>query len=540
MKHTKFFSYFILLGLLTGCGEQGTSETVSQPSTSETPSENVSESLNPVVDLENLLNELRQGVKIETEGSETYKGQTQKLFFESASKSKEFSFVSYFDSERTREGIHEYYTNKENDDLVYSTRLDVSNQYHYYKISKNSDEFYRWDDGYDNVFLELSKKDFVMTAPNQYELVSSALMDLEDYFSTLFYGNPGLDFHTVTFDFSHPNSYQLNAQAFFGSDYIYEFSSVIVEKGSDTKMNYRLEPFEDVEDEVFEEMLLSLKANNYKAVIQNFVKGEEVDGSIFISNEDKISYITGYYDYGYYVTEDGLLQAVERQDGNYYKTGLPEEGDLNDWRAKFHLSRACFDLSESNHTYTLKKGVEGGLSCITLLEASADELDQFSITGDSTSGYIFTNINGNYKTIVTFTDIGRADVGFNQDSVLDPIPSTSWSELLSDGDYQALVDLIGEENASTIPVPQGYTSWAKDEHSTTDKVRLFTEYGETIEDDLFSYYAVLTEEIGFEYVDDTDSIIVKKAVSKDGVDTYLYVEMSIDAVNFYLDFYFGE
>ena len=57
--------------------------------------------------------------------------------------------------------IHEYYTSLENDNTVYATRLDVSNQYNYYPVyNPITTGAYTWDEGYNNPFLNLSIEDF--------------------------------------------------------------------------------------------------------------------------------------------------------------------------------------------------------------------------------------------------------------------------------------------------------------------------------------------------------------------------------------------
>ena len=544
MKKFKSASLILLLGLLAGCGSTSESATPSQPET--LPTEPVTPSEPETkpeesVDLNSILDTFSQGIKIETNGVETAKGKETKLYYETVSKPQELSFVSYYEESRTDKHIHEYYTSQNEDGYVYGTRLDVSNVYQYLKIYNGLvGDYYRWTDGFDNLFSLISDTDFEEIEKNVFSLNEVVFDELNPYLSTLFYGNPGMTFTSLTMSVTNKTEISFHAEAQFGKDYSYIFDSNVVESGIDTKMNYRITPFEDVVDDHFSEMITSLKQNNYKAVVTNYKKGAVDSTSTFISNEDKISYVTGYYDYGYYVTSEGLLQAVEKkEDGNYYKVGAPEEADLNKIRAGFNLSRACFDYDESTKTYTLKKGVDGSMYSIVLLETIADEFVDLTITGTKELGYTFTNVNGENKTVVEFTDVGSADVGYDPNTVLDPVVTTTWQDVLTPEDAETLATLIGEENVSSIPSPEGYTEWTKDAVSTAEKIRFVSPMLETIEDDIFAYYEALTG-VDFVCIDDMDTIIMQKAITVAGSEKNLIIEMSLDDVNFIIDFYFAK
>lgn len=438
-----------------------------------------------VLDLTKTIEELAKGVKVEVVGTETYDGNITNLYLKNTSKDKEFSFIKYNDADRTDVALHEYYAANEDDNYIYSTRLNVNNTYNYYKIyNPYTSEYYTWNDGYNNPFSLLEESNFEKVDDVTYSVNVKDLPEISASLTNLLYGNPGLNLTAFTM---YLEEGKLIFEAFANFDgsttYEYTFKAEVVASGIDVEMDYRDVPFANVEDAEFDTMLEALKQNNYTATVVNYDDGIEDYTSMFYSNPDKVYYEIMEYKSGFYVTEDNLIQEVKNVDGDFYKVGAPLEGSIDEVMPSFNISRSVFDVNEG--VYTLKDGVEGDLSAIMILEAYADSLDEFTIT-KTAEGYEFRNVLGDYETVVTFTNIGSTDVGFTADSVLEPVVGTSWAEVVDEDSYQLLIDICGEEVASTIPVPDNYDTWYQLSEEP-EYVMFAAEASETIDDDIFAY-----------------------------------------------------
>ena len=190
--------------------------------------------------------------------------------------------------------------------------------------------------------------------------------------------------------------------------------------GAETTIDYLATPYEEVQDEAFETMIATLKADNYIATAINYVDNVEVSNSIFRSNPDKVSYDI-YNDEdenifaGAYALNENLVQDVIQVDGQYYKSESPYVGNVP--HPSFNISRACFDKID-DHTYKIKSNVEGDFTVYYILEALTYTIANLTIE-ILDDQYIFTNISGNNKTVVTFSSFGTADVGYTIDTVLE-------------------------------------------------------------------------------------------------------------------------
>ena len=181
-------------------------------------------------------------------------------------------------------------------------------------------------------------------------------------------------------------------------------------------MDYRIKPFEEKSDLNFIKMLNALKNQNYTATITNYYNDKLESTSRLYSNMDKLYYETGSYKAGFYLLDDGKVQEITKEGNNFYKVGLPMNGSLEEFRPQFRMNRACFDKTDNK--YKMKDTVEGSIGVVTLFEANAEELDNFTITINDNS-YVFINISGKNKTMVIFTNIGNTNVGYTKDTVLE-------------------------------------------------------------------------------------------------------------------------
>lgn len=522
----------LLLPLVVSCGTPA--------SNSNTTS---SEEEKNILDLESTLNDFKKGIKVSVEMKETRNGQEKNLYFQNTSKVKEFSFIQFKDETKQEKGIHEYYVSQENDedDLVYLTRLNVSNSYTYYPVYNTvSTTNYTWSDGYNNAFLSLTVDSFTKVNDFTYILKDELLSSKSDEFSTLFYGNPGLVLDALSLCKIN-DELVLTSSLSFETNYVYQVEASVLQLGENVEMDYRFQPFEEVEDNLFSQMLASLKENNYTATIENYDDDFLDSTSVLYSENDKIYYETLGYKSGYYSLKDGTIQEVKKEDEDFYKVGSPREESLNRYRASFNISNTCFN--KENNIYTLKNDVEGDISSIITLEGVlAEDLNDFTITIEDNS-YTFSNIDGTDKTVVTFTDIGTTSVGFAEDSVLEPVATSSWSDVLTEDDYQLLVNLVGEDAAKDIPVPENCTDWVQASEETEDYLTFVAGASATIEDDFFAYYLTLMD-LGYyineEEMGESGGYVAAKEITVNGEPKVLAVEFLYDEYAFYIIVYFGE
>ena len=440
---------------------------------------------NPVLDLADTLVKLSQGVKVEVNGTESYDGDTTNLYLRNTSKNKEFSFIQYRDAERQNAALHEYYTTQNDDNLVYSTRLNLRNTYNYYKVyNPITYEWFTWDEGYNNPFLALTVDSFEKVDDVTYSLKSEDAHNVSSSLTNLLYGNPGLTLNAFTM-FLENDTLKFEAIANFNgsTNYSYTFNATVLEIGEKVEMDYRCVPFAEVEDAEFDAMIAALKGNNYTATVEEFYDGELDCESVYYSNPDKVYFESFEYQSGFYVTEDDMVQEIEFDGIDFYKVGAPMEGNIEEVMPSFAIAREVFDVEDG--VYKLKNGVEGDTSAYVVLETFLPELDEFTITKTS-DGYVFSNVSGDEETRVTFTDIGTTDVGFDVEDVLEPVAAVTWADILEDYDYQLLVDIAGEEVAAVIPVPDNYSEWYQLSEEP-EYVMLVSEAGEGLEDDLFLY-----------------------------------------------------
>lgn len=201
-------------------------------------------------------------------------------------------------------------------------------------------------------------------------------------------------------------------------------------------------------------MLTSLKNKNYKMVQQDYYKNNLSSTSTLIVNGD-LTYRENEFDgttYKIATYKDGdKYYEANNVDGKFVKAGEVDASVFNALFSSFNISRACFDLT--NNKYVVKDDVTGDSSVFTPFISDVSEISNFSIeiTNDS---YVFTNIGGDYKTVVIFTNVGSADVGYTLDDIQDPTvdESSAWAQLLDEESLAILTSIYGE-NVDLLPVP---------------------------------------------------------------------------------------
>ena len=495
MKNKKLL--LLLLPFLVACNGGSTpssSEVESYAPSSDPISEVVSEaesSSEPAhtFDLANALNSFASGIKVDVVADENYNGTSYTYYMRNASKSKEFSSILYKDASREAKASHEYYVALKGYDFLLATRLNMSNDYNYYKVYNSAtSEYYTWNDGFDNAFASFSASDFSSGEDGSYSLSTEKCSEFSAYLSTILYGQPGLEFTNFTISSANDEIRFSAAAGFTGVNYTCTFDATVVEHGADTTMDYRAVPYEDVEDAAFDKMIADLKGNNYTATIHTDDGFDEATYS-YLSEEDKIYYEAGSNKYGFYTVEEGLVQQVKKDGEAFYKVGNPLEGSVAEVQPTFDVSRAVFDYADG--VYTLKSGVEGDIFEFIVLETYTEEIDELTIA-ITEGGYVVTNVYDDCTTTITYTNIGTTDCGFDADTVLEPVAGTTWADIFDAETYQLLVDIAGEELAAYIPVPEGYSEWYQLSEEE-GYVFFAAAASETIDDDIYSYYLQLSE-----------------------------------------------
>ena len=508
------------------------------PTTPSTPSTTTSEPSTPVVlDLETTLNELKEGVKISSTTLEKNGTEETTYNIQTASKEKEFSVIIFEDETRTEKDLHEYYVGKDGDDYVYTTRLNVNNEYTYYKTyNPFAAEYYKWEDGFDNVFKTLTLESFNKIDDYSYSLKEELLETTSAGYSTLLYGNPGLELTSLTLSLEE-GVLTLESTLSYQETYTLSSTSIVLEKGNAVSMDYRSLPFEEIEDETWENMLTSLKANNYTATVENYDEDILDNVSKFYSEEDKVYWETGEYKSGFYALDDGTIQEVTKQDDKFYKVGeATDEATLDEFRPSLEIARPCFNLEGG--VYTLKAGVEGDTGVLTIFEAYADELDEFTLTITEDS-YVFTNVLGSYKTVITFENVGTTSCGFDEETVLEPLAAATWEDVLELEAFETLLSYIGDE-AYNIPAPEGYIGWVFIYEETCAYVTV--EAKETLDDDIYAYASALMdagyttngEECGLLI----GGIMFEKDITVNGTEQHFIIEVGTLYGMFVVGFYF--
>ncbi len=452
----KTWSLILLIPLLFSCQGGNSTSTNSQGSIPPSPSSVPSSSLWT----EELLQELQKGVKSDIQVHETTSDAERDYLLTTAEKEKEFSVIQYADLTKNEKVLHEYFLAEAGDEknYAYNTRLDVSNTVKKYRVyNPATSAYYTWEDGFSNVFTYLHLDDFVAQQDEVYALKDEVLEkeEVASALSCFLYGNPGLQMESFALKIQEDLlTFEASSLPFVGSKiYHYTFQGTVIEKGEQVTMDHRAILFDDVEDEAFAHMLEELKKQNYTATIYDIENGVESTPSVYYADKTKVYYQTssGIRD-GFYVNKDNLLQEIIQIDGVYYRVGEPMDESIQLFLPSFAIHRGCFE--KNGNVYTMKKGVEGDLSCINPLEVLCSELSAFTIQiGEGQ--YIFENSYGKNKTKIVISEIGTTTIAIDEDTIPSFV-AKSWKEVLSSDDYNFIVNIIGEEELQALPLPLGY------------------------------------------------------------------------------------
>lgn len=406
------------------------------------------------------LEELAKGYVLESKVTEKINDNVHYFYSDSFHDGDSFTYKVYATSNSTPSRdqltIFETYSKDENGNLV-SERRNISNQKTYYKLTNPlTGDFIQFDTGYTNFFSFLELTDFEENE-GVYTLKESSINKVSPFIITQLYGNQGFELDSLEITYVEDNlTLSVEAAPYIAgtTTYNYTFDVVVKDLGEDVNFAKRADPYEEVSDETFEGMLTSLKNKNYKMVQQDYYKNNLSSTSTLIVNGD-LTYRENEFDgttYKIATYKDGdKYYEANNVDGKFVKSGEVDASVFNALFSSFNISRACFDLT--NNKYVVKDDVTGDSSVYTPFISDVSEISNFSIeiTNDS---YIFTNIGGDYKTVVTFTNVGSADVGYTLDDIQDPTvdESSAWAQLLDEESLAILTSIYGE-NVDLLPVP---------------------------------------------------------------------------------------
>lgn len=404
------------------------------------------------------LEELAKGYVLESKVTEKINDNIHYFYSDSFHDGDSFTYKVYAtsNSEPTKNqlNIFETYSKDEDGNLV-NERRNISNQKNYYK-RVIAGQLIDFDRGYANFFSFLELTDFEENE-GVFTLKESSIDKVSPYIITQLYGNEGFELASLEISYVDENlTLSVVAAPYIAgtTTYNYSFDVVVKDLGEDVNFAKRADPYEEVSDETFEGMLTSLKNKNYKMVQQDYYKNNLSSTSTLIVN-GVLTYRENEYDgttykIATYKDSDKYYEA-NNVDGKFVKAGEVDASVFNALFSSFNISRACFDLT--NNKYVVKDDVTGDSSVFTPFISDVSEISNFSIeiTNDS---YIFTNIGGDYKTVVTFTNVGSADVGYTIGDIQDPTidESSAWAQLLDEESLAILTSIYGE-NVDLLPVP---------------------------------------------------------------------------------------
>lgn len=453
MKKSTLLVSLLSILAMTACGGND-----SNPDNSGTGGDEGGEQEQVKVLTQETLEELAKGYVLESKVTEKINDNVHYFYSDSFHDGDSFTYKVYAtsNSEPTKNqlNIFETYSKDEDGNLV-NERRNISNKKTYYK-RVIAGQLIDFDRGYTNFFSFLELTDFEENE-GVFTLKESSIDKVSPYIITQLYGNEGFELDSLEISYVEDDlTLSVVAAPYIAgtTTYNYSFDVVVKDLGEDVSFAKRADPYEEVSDETFEGMLTSLKNKNYKMVQQDYYKNNLSSTSTLIVNGD-LTYRENVYDGATYkiaTYKDGeKYYEANNVDGKFVKAGEVDASVFNALFSSFNISRACFDLT--NNKYVVKDDVTGDSSVYTPFIAEVSEISDFSIEIKNDS-YVFTNVGGDYKTIVTFTNVGSADVGYTLDDIKEPTidESSAWAQLL-DSDSLAILTSIYGENLDVLPVP---------------------------------------------------------------------------------------
>lgn len=408
------------------------------------------------------LDQLSLGYSLETLVTEDVNGKISYFYTDSFHDAESYTVKVYEASQSTPtkdvNEIFETYSADEQGYLV-SERRNLNNEKNFVKVyNPYTSEYSLFDDNYSNFFTFLSIDDFEKSG-DAYVLSDNAKAAVSPYIITQLYGNPGFELDSLAIEERNGSIYLVTTPKPFvtsSTTYNYIFESKIVEFGNDITIPKRAEPYAEVTDAKFTEMITSLKGKNYKMVQKDYQGSQLAATSTFIVNGD-LTYRENEFDgvsYKVAAYKDGDNYYEANKEGTeFIKARQITAEEFSALYSSFNISHACFD--ESDGIYTVKDDVNGDTFAYSIFASLVSEINDFTIEIKDGS-YIFTNKNGTNKTIVEFTDIGSADVGYQVSDVKEPSAEVSWKDILDEYSLANLTSVLGEEKLASFPVPEGF------------------------------------------------------------------------------------
>lgn len=410
------------------------------------------------------LDELAKGYILESKVTEDINGKVDYFYSDSYHDGDSFT-VKAFKSDATNptkdeEVLFETYS-ADSDGYLVAERRTLSNEKTYLKVyNPATSDYSKFATGYTNFFTTLKLEDFD-AKDGVYTLKDTSLSKVSPFIITQLYGNEGFELDSLTVTYVEDVlTLKTVAKPFLGNGIIYNytFETVVVDSGEDVSFAKRADPYEEVSDEKFSSMITALKAHNFKLVQQNYYD-DTLDSTSTLIVDGDLTYRENEFDgesYKIATYKDGdKYFEANNKDGTFVKSGEVDAETFSALFPSFAISRACFDLVDGK--YVLKGDVSGDMGAFTPFGGEIGKLT-IEITDDS---YIFTDTSEDSKTVVTFSEIGTADVGYTISDVKEPASEGKWTELLSSDMLYNLTSIFGAGKEDTLPVPSGfnYEGW---------------------------------------------------------------------------------
>ena len=496
MKKNKFLLVLLPALALSACKDT--------PSTSSSTSK-------PTFDA-TLLQKLADGYSLDILVEETVENTTSYFYTEAFHDKESYTVKTYQPASNnpSKEVLKLFETYTADDEgYVSSERRNINNGKNYIIVYNPVLEYTKFADYYTNFFSLLTVDDFT-ESNGVYTLKESSVAKVSSYVITQLYGNPG--FELANLEISYDKDYwTLNAQPepFVSSPsktYTYNFTCKVLDMGSNLEFEKRADPYPEVTDEVFSNMITALKNNNYTLTQKDYEGTQLTNTSTLIVNGD-LTYRENVYDgqtYNVAAYKDGdKYFEANKENGEFIKAREITEVEFKALFPRFNLSASVFDKDGS--IYTLKDDVSGDTFAYSIFDALVNEIATLTIEVTDTS-YVFTNTNKTNKTVVEFSSVGSSDVGYTIADVKDPQAAKSWADLLDEYSLSHFTSVVGEEGLTTFPVPtnfdlEGWVDFSEEEG--TSMLLYLSSTPEVTEETLSSYGAQLVE-AGFEDTGEID------------------------------------
>lgn len=425
-----------------------------------------SSSVEEEIDLGESLAAFSQGYKMEATVLQDVNGRRSRYITRTQVKNDKITFVVYqtvAEDETPSTDLYslfETYVLDSKTGRALSTRRDISNKANTYTVYNplTSEPYLFVEDGYRNIFLELSEADFEKSEAGYTYLLEDETKT--SHLSNQLYGNPGMVLSSFSIVPEKDGTLSFTATLTFTSsatEYRYDYEGTFAPLGDNEEILERAKPYDPVEDEKFTTALERLRQNDYTVTVTNLSDGQE-SVSTYMTNADGIRYKTQEgemtYDMYYYVTEEGDVQECQKVGDSFIRLGDPMEGSLDELRPSLAVDRACLNATGEN-TYAIREDVEGDMANFTILYAEASELSDFTITlGEDT--ITMENIYGKTKTTLVFSNIGSTQLGITPEEVQEPSTDVALKDLLEESSLEFLSTIMSEEDINALPAPEGF------------------------------------------------------------------------------------